>query len=93
MAEAKSTSVERWLPIPGYEGLYEASDRGRVRGVDRIDARGRRWKGKVLSSATVSTYDMVGLWKDGKQKSMKVHTAVLTRICWSTPGWHGGVPR
>ncbi|HEX4714332.1 MAG TPA: NUMOD4 domain-containing protein [Ktedonobacteraceae bacterium] len=25
------TSIERWLPIAGYEGLYEISDRGRVK--------------------------------------------------------------
>lgn len=27
--------MERWRPIPGYEGRYEASDQGRVRSVDR----------------------------------------------------------
>ena len=26
---------ERWLPVPGWEGLYEVSDQGRVRSVDR----------------------------------------------------------
>lgn len=34
---------ERWLPIPGYEGFYEASDIGRVRSIPR----GRR-TGRVL---------------------------------------------
>lgn len=27
---------EVWKPIPGYEGFYEASDKGRVRSVERI---------------------------------------------------------
>ena len=27
---------ELWQPIPGYEGIYEASDAGRIRSVDRI---------------------------------------------------------
>ena len=25
-------TTETWLPVPGYEGLYEVSDLGRVRG-------------------------------------------------------------
>lgn len=41
--------TEHWLPIAGYEGSYEVSDRGRVRSLDRITPRGRRWRGKILS--------------------------------------------
>lgn len=26
---------ERWLPIEDYEGIYEISDHGRVRSIDR----------------------------------------------------------
>lgn len=47
--------TEEWRPIPGYEGVYEASSLGRVRSVDRVivDKRGvtRKLKGKVLSPA------------------------------------------
>ena len=39
---------ECWLPVVGWEGFYEVSDLGRVRGIDRIDAAGRRWLGRVL---------------------------------------------
>lgn len=28
---SETAVVERWLPIPGYEGLYDVSDQGRVR--------------------------------------------------------------
>lgn len=34
---------ERWLPIPGYEGLYEASDHGRVKSVERRVPFVNRW--------------------------------------------------
>lgn len=50
---------ERWLPVVGYEGLYEVSDHGRVRSLDRFipSPRGksgkRRHKGRILA-ATVS---------------------------------------
>jgi len=44
---------ETWKPIPGYEGLYEVSDCGNVRGVDRYVANfgghpDRLWRGKIL---------------------------------------------
>lgn len=31
--------TERWLPVPGWEGFYEVSDQGRVRGLDRVLVR------------------------------------------------------
>ena len=44
---------EIWKSVPGYEGLYEVSNTGRVRSVDRyvVDSLGNRrfYKGKVLS--------------------------------------------
>jgi hypothetical protein len=43
---------ETWKPVCGYEGLYEVSDYGRVRSLDRWvrygDGRGRRQPGRVL---------------------------------------------
>jgi hypothetical protein len=29
-------NTERWRQVPGYEGHYEVSDRGRVRSIDRV---------------------------------------------------------
>jgi hypothetical protein len=37
-------SDETWLPVVGYEGLYEVSDQGRVRSLDRYVAN-NRWPG------------------------------------------------
>lgn len=34
--------AERWLPVVGFEGLYEVSDLGRLRSLGRVDNRGRR---------------------------------------------------
>lgn len=39
----KPTRSERWLPIPGYEGLYEVSDQGRVKSVERRVPFVNRW--------------------------------------------------
>ena len=33
-------SNERWLPVPGYEGLYEVSNHGNVWSAPRATTRG-----------------------------------------------------
>ena len=39
---------ERWLPIVGYEGLYEVSSQGRVWSLARVDTRGSARSGGLL---------------------------------------------
>lgn len=39
-AVSDSAGDERWAPIPGYEGLYQVSDRGRFWSEDRLEDRG-----------------------------------------------------
>jgi len=39
---------EIWLPVRGYEGVYEVSDRGRVRSLDRRISGDRHIRGRVL---------------------------------------------
>lgn len=71
---------EIWRDIVGYEGLYQVSNMGRVRSLDRI-GKGR-WgympkKGVMLSQTTdTSGYKIVNLWKDNIIKSPKVHRLV-----------------
>lgn len=72
------TTYEKWIAVPKYEGLYEVSDRGRVRSLDRIDSRGWRRKGKVLSPRRHRNGHLrVDLWKNGKGREMSVHRLVL----------------
>ncbi len=72
---------EVWLPIPGYEGYYEASSLGEIRGVDRlvIDRRNRRiFKGKKIKGTIAgnSGYLLVPLSKHGVVKRLSVHRLV-----------------
>lgn len=53
--------IEQWKPVVGYEGLYEVSDQGRVRSLDRIcrDKNGlaKKFKGKILVNIKkINTY-------------------------------------
>lgn len=55
----KSYAAERWLPVVGFESVYEVSDYGRVRSVDRVVAlknhpklKYRTMRGRVLFQKT-----------------------------------------
>ena len=74
---------ELWLPIEGYEGLYEVSDRGRVRSLGRIvefkkfgkSVKSLK-KGKVLDPVKRDEYLGVCLSKDGVRISHLIHRLV-----------------
>ena len=68
-----------WKDIEGYEGLYQVSDTGEVRGLDRKTTgnRNRTIKGTVLKKGKTTTgYWLVVLSKDGKSRTHKVHRLV-----------------
>jgi len=73
---------ERWKQIVNYEGFYEVSDMGRVRGVDRTvksKGRGKRFHpGKVLTPKMASSgYPLLSLYANGKKTSRNVHRLVI----------------
>lgn len=57
-----------WLPVVGYEGLFEVSDDGKVRST----RNGRILKTRVGSLG----YERLVLWKAGKAKAFNVHRLV-----------------
>lgn len=72
---------EIWRHVVGYEGLYEVSSIGRVRGLDRTIKT--RWgtsaihRGRILKPSTSNNgYITVELWKDSKNKRTTVHRLV-----------------
>lgn len=71
---------EIWKEIEGYEGLYEVSNMGRVRSLDRsVIHRGKQMvlKGRVLKPGTNKEgYHFVILCKEGKKKLTRVHRLV-----------------
>ena len=69
--------MEQRKDVVGYEGLYQVSDTGQVRSLDRVDGRGRHWKGRVLAqSINTSGYLCVNLSIDGKQTLKYIHRLV-----------------
>ena len=73
--------IEEWKSIPGYEGLYEVSNLGRVRSLDRYvktcyEAY-KLHKGKILSPAKDKNgYLKVHLCYNGKHNIIRVHRLV-----------------
>ena len=74
--------IEQWRTILDYEGIYEVSNQGQVRSLDRIDYRGRQLKGKILKSyINKDGYKLIVLCKNGNPISYRVHRlALLTFI-------------
>lgn len=67
---------EIWKDIPGYEGVYQASNLGRIKSIERIDCGGRHLKGKILSQCVVKGYVKVGLNYAQSNKQCSVHRLV-----------------
>ena len=70
-------SEEIWKPVVGYEGLYEVSNTGQVRSLDKYDSINRFYEGRILKLfADRLGYLKVGLSSNGKTKKYLVHRLV-----------------
>ncbi len=71
---------EVWRPVPGYEGLYEVSDQGRVRSLPR-----ERTAGRILKPNRSNTgYLTVNLYKGGDH-TVTVHSLVAAAFIGTRP--------
>lgn len=77
---------ERWLPVPGYEGLYLVSDHGRVYALERTRQCGHPGSAPQVRPAqllkpnpvgTKRTHLAVTLQRDKRRWHVKVHQLVL----------------
>jgi hypothetical protein len=70
--------VEHWLPVVGWETLYEVSDLGRVRSLPRRGLRRDRvYGGKILRpSLDTRGYFTVGLCEGGRGRTRCIHLLV-----------------
>lgn len=75
--------TETWLPVKGFEGLYEVSDMGRVRSLDKMCPIGKRQmlkKGRVLKPTIARGYCRVFLCNGNKETrcDMSIHRLTAT---------------
>lgn len=86
----RESDIETWAPVVGYEGLYEVSDRGRVRSIDRTitDKNGRKksLRGCLLSPLRQASGHLgVPLCKYGVKRRHRVHVLALTAFTGPRP--------
>lgn len=73
-----------WLPIEGYVGLYEVSNTGLVKSVERSNKTGRSYGERILpekilrQTADKDGYKRVSLSKNGIRSCFSVHRLVAT---------------
>lgn len=82
--------TEEWRPVLGWEGLYEVSNQGRVRSVNRVAKSRpgvtRAIKGKVLRPrVSKGGYLVVWLYDDGNRREQPTSRLVCA-------AWHGPCP-
>lgn len=69
--------MEEWRDVVGFEGIYQVSNQGRVRSVDRIDSAGKRQRGKLKRTKTNNRgYHQVHLYKNNIVNYLLLHRLV-----------------
>ena len=74
-------SNERWLPVVGYEGLYEVSSYGNVWSAPRATTKG----GLLKHIPDKRNYQYVTLTRNGKQRRAQVHCLMLAAFVGPCP--------
>jgi hypothetical protein len=78
---------EEWRPAPNYVGIYQVSNKGRVRRV--LCGKSTRY-GRIMNPMVNSNgYHRVGLTKGGKSRQVYIHDLVLGAFFGAKPdGWY-----
>jgi HNH endonuclease/NUMOD4 motif len=83
--------TERWLPVVGYEGVYDVSDAGRIRRVGRAARNGNGHGGGARIGRILKPqkhrggYRAIQLWKDGKLRNFLIHILVAQAFIGPVP--------
>lgn len=82
--------MEEWRQIPGYEGYYEVSNLGRIKGVEREitfpDGHTAIRKERMKKLTTnPDGYKTVKLSRDGTDRRVPVHRIVYSAFCGDIP--------
>jgi hypothetical protein len=78
---------ELWKDIPGYETLYQASNLGQVKSLDRKNRRGYNIKGVILGKGNKG-YNTVSLCRGLNKKIYNTHQIIAITFLNHTPCGH-----
>lgn len=68
--------VEVWKDVVGYEGKYQVSNFGKVRSIDRVDASGKKRKGRYLKSCKDKDGYLYVCLSGGNVTTRRIHKLV-----------------
>lgn len=90
MTEDSVSESEKWMEIPRWEGLYEASDKGNIRSLPRVTRGGfggvRRIKGKILRPVKRPTGHVQVILSDGERREHHdIHRLVMVSFIGTPP--------
>lgn len=81
--------MEEWRDIEGYEGLYQVSNLGRVKSLERIDSNNHRRKEIIrrpmIDKREGKGYYRIGLTKNKKQKNIPLNCLVYKTFVGEIP--------
>lgn len=78
---------EIWRDIPGWEGYYQASNLGRIKGLGRYDSAGHWLNERIYDfSTTHKNYYRFALSRDGKVEEKAVHYWIALTFLNLQPG-------
>ena len=81
--------METFKDIKGFEGIYQVSNIGNVKSLDRLDSAGHRLKERILKPLLANTgYHTLSLFKNGNPISKQVHQLVAIAFLKHTPCRH-----
>ncbi len=84
--------LEQWKPILGYEGIYEISDLGRLKSLEKTVRNGRGYKTLkevILKQGTsIGGYKQNNLWVKRKPKTFNIHKLVAVAFLNHIPNGH-----
>lgn len=73
---------EVWKDIEGFEGIYQVSNLGRVKSLERLSPQKHLIPEKILKDHPCQAgYRDISLYKDGKRFHKKVHRLVASAFC------------
>ena len=69
--------IEEYRPVKGYEGLYEVSNFGNIKSLERINSKGNLVKERIFKTTTnKNIYKSIILIKDSKRSFFTLHQLI-----------------
>lgn len=74
--------MEEWKDIEGFENLYQISNQGNVKSLERFNCKSKRlYDERILKPTIRNGYLGVLLYKNGKGKNHSIHRLVASAFC------------